>query len=60
MIQSSAKVPEKPEITSATGFTPQGWYPTSVPSTVLAALVENQVYPDSYFGLNMRLLPGTD
>lgn len=60
MIQSSAKVQEKPEIISASGFTPQGWYPTSIPSTVLAALVDNRVVPDPYFGLNMRLLPGTD
>ena len=60
MIQSSSKVQAKPEILSTPAFTPQGWYATSVPSTVLAALVEKHVYPDPYFGLNMRLLPGTD
>src|SRR2546421_7271115 len=35
------------------------WYPTSVPSTVLAALVANKVYPDPYFGMNLRSIPGT-
>lgn len=60
VIQSSSQVQEKPEILSTRGFTPQGWYATSIPSTVLAALVQNQVVPDPYFGLNMRLLPGTD
>src|SRR5437773_869725 len=35
------------------------WYPTAVPSTVLAALVANKVYPDPYFGLNLRSIPGT-
>ena len=60
MIQSSAQVQEKPEILSTRGFTPQGWYPASIPSTVLAALVDSRVVPDPYFGLNMRLLPGTD
>lgn len=35
------------------------WYPTSAPSTVLAALVANKVYPDPYFGMNLRSIPGT-
>ena len=47
----------------------QGWsiqssakgdlYPTTVPSTVLATLVKNKVYPDPYFGMNLRAIPGT-
>src|SRR5262245_14457654 len=35
------------------------WYPTTVPSTVLAALVANKVYADPYFGMNLRSIPGT-
>jgi exo-1,4-beta-D-glucosaminidase len=58
-IQSSAKVAEKGETLSTAGFTPQGWYSTQAPSTVLAALVENKVYPDPYFGMNLRSIPGT-
>jgi exo-1,4-beta-D-glucosaminidase len=58
-IQSSAKVQEKGEVLSTTKFTPTGWYPTGVPATVLAALVANKVYPDPYFGMNLRSIPGT-
>jgi exo-1,4-beta-D-glucosaminidase len=58
-IQSSAKVAEKGEKLSTVSFTPQGWYSTQAPSTVMAALVENKVYPDPYFGMNLRLIPGT-
>ncbi|MGD0920582.1 MAG: sugar-binding domain-containing protein [Terriglobia bacterium] len=58
-IQSSAKVQEKGEVLSTTKFTPTGWYSTGVPATVLAALVANKVYPDPYFGMNLRSIPGT-
>ena len=58
-IQSSEKVKEKGETISSKAFFPQGWYSTSVPSTVLAALVGNKVYPDPYFGMNLRSIPGT-
>jgi exo-1,4-beta-D-glucosaminidase len=57
-IQSSAAVQEKAETISFAGFHPAGWYPTSVPATVLAALVENKVYPDPYYGLNLKAIPG--
>ena len=43
---------------SSAGFHTEGWYPTSVPTTVLAALVANKVYPDPYFGTNIKDLPG--
>ena len=58
-IQSAAEVPENGEVISTAGFSPQNWFPTSVPSTVLAALVENNVYPDPYFAMNLRSIPGT-
>ena len=58
-IQTSAKVPEKAESVSTTRFSPRDWYTATIPSTVLAALVENKVYPDPYFGMNLRSIPGT-
>ncbi len=58
-LQSSAKVAEKGETLSTTGFKPDGWYSLKVPSTVLAALVEHKVYPDPLFGMNLRSIPGT-
>ncbi len=33
------------------------WYPSEVPSTVLATLVENGVYKDPYFGTNLSKIP---
>ena len=59
LIQSSAKVSAKGENISVAEFKPAGWYPATVPSTVLSALVENKVYPDPYFGMNLRSIPGT-
>ena len=57
-LQSSAKVAETGEIISTTQFNPNGWYPTCIPTTVLAALVDNKVYPDLYFGENLKSIPG--
>ncbi len=57
-IQSSAKVTEQGSVVSTAGFRPQGWYPTTVPSTVFAALVRNKVYLDPNFGMNLRSVPG--
>ena len=54
MIQSSAEVKCPPEELSQPGFDARGWYPASVPSTVLAALVENGVYANPYFGMNLK------
>lgn len=58
-LQSSARVNAAGNAISQPGFHAGGWYATSVPSTVLAALVANQVYPNPYFGMNLRDIPGT-
>jgi len=58
-VQSSAVVKDAGATISTPAFQPAGWYPTSVPSTVLAALVANNVYPDPFFGMNLRSIPGT-
>ena len=58
-IQSSAKGQAGGDVLSSTQFTPKAWYPASVPTTVLNALIENKVYPDPYFGMNLRSIPGT-
>ena len=57
-IQSSDKVKEDGGTISTGKFRPNGWYPTSVPSTVLAALCKNGVGPDPYFCEYLRKLPG--
>ena len=38
---------------------PSGWYPATVPSTVLAAEVAAGIFKDPYFGNNLREIPGT-
>ncbi len=59
-LQSSAKVDESGEEISTPRFQPKGWYPVSVPTTVVAALVKLKVYPDPMFGMNLRSLPGVN
>jgi exo-1,4-beta-D-glucosaminidase len=57
-IQSSAIVKEPGSVLSTSRYQPKNWYPTTVPSTVFAALVKNKVYPDPNFGMNLRSVPG--
>jgi hypothetical protein len=58
-IQPSADGPADGAAISAVGFPTRGWYPATLPSTVLSALVEDKVYPDPYTGMNLRSIPGT-
>jgi len=59
-IQPSAEVAEKGEALSAAAFQPKHWYPAKMPSTVMAALVADQVYADPFFGTNLRSVEGTN
>lgn len=56
MIQSSAVVDAEGEKISSPAFVTKGWYPASVPTTVLSALVKNGVYRDVFFGRNMETI----
>jgi len=58
-IQSSTLVHEAGEYVSTGSFDSRGWYPASVPSSVLSALVADKVYPDPRWGMNLRSIPGT-
>jgi exo-1,4-beta-D-glucosaminidase len=59
-MQSSRKVDQTGELISTPKFQPNGWYSVSVPTTVVAALVKQKVYPDPEFGMNLRKFPGVD
>ncbi len=59
MIQSSAKVGTDGAVISTPAYRSTDWYRATVPSTVVGALVEDGVYPDPFFGMNLRDLPGT-
>jgi exo-1,4-beta-D-glucosaminidase len=58
-IQTSADVHEDGSAISTLGYKAEDWYPTTVPSTVLATLVQQHVYPDPFPGMNLRSIPGT-
>jgi len=58
LLQSSCKANTPAEVLSTAQFSPDQWYKTTVPSTVLAAQVANGEFKDIYFGDNLRKLPG--
>ncbi len=58
-LESSANVTAKGDRISMPGFKAESWQAISVPNTVVGALVESGVYPDPYFGMNLRKIPGT-
>lgn len=57
-LQSACKLQSSGDAISTAGFKPEGWIATSVPATVLAAQVAAGIYPDPYYGLNLRKIPG--
>lgn len=58
-LQSSCKFSAAGEQISAAGFKTEGWHQTTVPMTVVAALVADKTYPDPFYGKNLRDIPGT-
>jgi exo-1,4-beta-D-glucosaminidase len=59
-LQSSASVHVLGDLLSTSGYQAQGWTPIHVPTTVVAALVKANVFPDPTVGMNLRKLPGMD
>ncbi|HEY1951340.1 MAG TPA: beta galactosidase jelly roll domain-containing protein, partial [Gemmatimonadaceae bacterium] len=59
LIQSSAKVGVDGATISSTAYKPADWYRATVPSTVVGSLVQDSLYGDPFFGMNLRDLPGT-
>ncbi|MEU4224667.1 fibronectin type III domain-containing protein [Nonomuraea sp. NPDC026600] len=59
-IQSSAKVSDSGTAISTPGYAASGWYPVGPRSTVLAGLLENNVYSDPFFSTNMQSIPTAD
>jgi len=57
-MQSSSRVTEKGAEVSAANYRAGGWYPATAPATVLTVLVNNKIYPDPDFGMNLRSIPG--
>jgi exo-1,4-beta-D-glucosaminidase len=57
-LESSAKVTAGGEAVSQPGFATAGWHRATVPTTVVSALVADGTFPDPYYGMNMRRIPG--
>jgi exo-1,4-beta-D-glucosaminidase len=57
-LQSSRKVSDTGEAISSPGYSTNGWYSVTVPTTVVAAQVASGEFKDPYFGMNLRQLPG--
>jgi exo-1,4-beta-D-glucosaminidase len=53
-IQAASEVTDGGALVSSAGFDTSGWIPTSAPSTPMAALVANGLYPDLYLGTNLE------
>ena len=56
-LQAAAKVKRSGKEISLVGFQTPDWISTSVPSTVLAALVDKGVYPDPFLRNNLATIP---
>ncbi len=56
-LRSANQVTDGGAAISQVGYGTTGWYPTTVPSTVLATLVANNVYQDIYYGTNLKSVP---
>src|SRR3984893_16728103 len=57
-IQSSCEAKASGDQVSAPGFAASGWHKTTVPNTVVGTLVDDQTYPDPFYGMNLKSLPG--
>jgi exo-1,4-beta-D-glucosaminidase len=57
-VQTSTRVRVDGPAVSSPSFNTKDWYDATVPSTVLAVQVANHEFPDPYFGMNLRQLPG--
>jgi len=55
-VESSAKISASGDIISGQGFDATKWYKTTVPATVMAALIANNEYPDIFMGDNINLV----
>jgi exo-1,4-beta-D-glucosaminidase len=56
-VQAATAVKEAGETIASPGFDTAGWYPASVPATVMAVLTANNVYKDIFFGKNLETVP---
>src|SRR5258708_7470406 len=49
-----SKVTQTGDVISPTTFAPQGWSPIPFPASVIAGLLQNNVYLDPFYGTNFQ------
>ena len=59
-LQSSCVAKSTAERISSGGYNTAGWIHAVVPGTVLGSQVAAGIFPDPFFGMNLRKIPGTD
>jgi len=57
-IQSACKLSDNGAAISRVGYNVLGWMATTVPHTVLGAQVDAKLFPDPFYGMNLRAIPG--
>ncbi len=55
-LQSSSNVTQGGAALSAPGFQPNGWYPITMPATIIAGLLQNNVFPDPFYAKNLSTI----
>jgi exo-1,4-beta-D-glucosaminidase len=58
-LQSACKLQATGDTIATDGFQAEGWLKTVVPSTVVASQAAAGVFPDPYYAMNLRQIPGT-
>ena len=56
-LQAANEVTDPPDSIATAGYPATGWHPVTLPSTVLAGLVADGVYPNIYRGTNLARCP---
>src|SRR5215211_1798750 len=56
-LRSANNVTDPGTTISTVGYNVSSWYPITIPSTVMAGLVANNVYPNVFFGTNLQSVP---
>src|SRR5579885_464439 len=58
-IQSGCKLSQGGDALSRTAYNDQSWLATTVPHTVEGAQVDAKLFPDPFYAMNLRAIPGT-
>src|SRR5262245_16868903 len=56
-LRSANNVTDTGATISQVGYNVSAWYPITVPSTIMAGLIANNVYQNVFFGTNMQTVP---